>query len=200
MRGWTAGVLYGLLAVVATAAPGVAQTPDSVETGTEAPQSRFWMGAGFGSFAGTDFRGTPGGPTIGVGYHLGFSDGVTEASFAVEHARYGGHGFVGPTRQFDYGAALRRRVRGGLPAVLVGVRFGYSTRSLSVAEEPARTEGFLAGPTASARAPVRGGPILDVSIDLLYAAYEEYLMYASREYGTDQDGLRWVLRVGILLP
>src|SRR5690606_37573822 len=58
------------------------------------------------------------------------------------------------------------------------------------------------GPTLSLRAAptALGGASLDLSVDVLYHAYEELIMYASREYGTDQDGFRAVVRLGLLIP
>lgn len=161
------------------------------------------LGAGYGSFTGGDFSGTPPGLTVGGAYHIPFEetlDDDTEVALGIDYSRYGDHGFVGATTQLDYAATLRRRVLGPVPELLIGARFGYSTRSLSVVEEPARTDGFLTGPVLSLRAPTALGWAFDLSLDVLYHSYEELIMYASREYGTDQDGFRIVLRLGVLVP
>jgi len=163
-------------------------------------QSAFSFGAGFGGFTGADFSGTPAGPTIGAAYHLPFQDDRTEIGLGVEYSRYGGHGFVGSTTQLDYAGTIRRRVVSGSSQLWLGAKYGYSTRSLSVVEEPARTDGFLIGPSLSLRVPVAWGALMDLSLDLPYHAYEELIMYASREYGTDQDGFRVVLRMGFVVP
>ncbi|MDZ7779090.1 MAG: hypothetical protein U5R14_04015 [Gemmatimonadota bacterium] len=166
-------------------------------------QGSFSLGAGFGSFTGGDFSGTPPGVTVGGAYHIGFEetfDDDTELALGIDYSRYGDHGFVGATKQLDYAATLRRRMLGRLPELLLGIRFGYSTRSLSLVEEPAHTDGFLAGPVLSLRAPTGLGWAFDLSLDVLYHSYEELIMYASREYGTDQDGFRVVLRAGVLVP
>jgi len=188
--------------LAAAAIPLAGQSPPAPAAGEAAgAPSALWVGGGFATFTGGDFVGIPGGPTFGLAYQVGFDDGATEAALGIDYSRYGGHGFVGPTRQFDYAATLRRRIRSGRPDVLLGVRFGYSARSLSVVEEPARTQGFLLGPALSARTPFRpGGSSFDASVEMSYHAYEELIMYASREYGTDQDGFRIVLRVGVLMP
>lgn len=170
------------------------------QAGDARAQSAFSIGAGLGSFMGADFSGTPAGPIIGAGYHLPFEDDATEIGLGVEYSRYGGHGFVGATMQMDYAGTIRRRVVAGPSELWVGAKYGYSTRSLSVVEEPARTDGFLIGPSLSLRVPVARGASMDLSLDLAYYAYEELIMYASREYGTDQDGLRVVLRMGFMVP
>ncbi|MEX2465403.1 MAG: hypothetical protein WD995_00750 [Gemmatimonadota bacterium] len=168
--------------------------------GHVAAQSAFSFGGGIGGFTGGDFSGTPPGPTIGAAVHLPFEDEGTEIGLGVEYSRYGGHGFVGATTQLDYSGTIRRQVAPGAPEVWLGVKVGYSTRSLSVVEEPARTDGFLMGPAVSLRAPVALGASLDLSMELPYHTYEELIMYASREHGTDQDGLRFVLRMGLMVP
>lgn len=162
-------------------------------------QSALSLGGGFGRFAGADFSGTPGGPTVGGAYHLAFEEYAAELSFGVDYSRYGEHGFVGPTRQLDYSAVIRKNVA-MRPVVLAGLRIGYSTRALSVVDEPARTDGFLIGPTFSLRVPTGLALLLDLSLDGLYHAYEELILYATREYGTDQDGFRILLRLGVLMP
>lgn len=179
-------LLVGLILSAGSAAPIEAQSSLSVR-------------AGVGSFTGGDFSGTPPGPTVGGAYHFPFAE-ATEATLGVDYSRYGENGFIGVTTQIDYSASVLRRLSAEFPEVLAGVRFGYSTRSLSLADEPARTDGFLLGPTLSLRAPTALGASLDLSLDVLYHSYEELIMYASREYGTDQDGFRAVVRLGLLIP
>lgn len=154
---------------------------------------------GFSRYAGTDFAGTPPGPTLGGAVHLEIEDHPAEISFGVDYSRYGEHAFVGSTRQLDYSAVLRTPV-GGRPGLFAGIRFGYSTRSLSVVDEPARTDGMLVGPTLSLRIPSGLGPLVETSLDALYHSYEELVMYGGREYGTDQDGFRILLRIGVWVP
>ncbi|MEX2473371.1 MAG: hypothetical protein WEA34_14375 [Gemmatimonadota bacterium] len=164
-----------------------------------AGQTAVSFGGGFGGFAGSDFAGTPAGLTMGGALHLAMEGHPAEVSFGIDHSSYGGHGFVGATRQLDYSAALRMQVA-ARPALVAGIRFGYSTRSLSVVEEPARTEGMIVGPTLSLRVPTGLGPFVETSLDALYVSYEELIMHGGREYGTDQDGFRGVLRVGVWMP
>lgn len=156
---------------------------------------------GFAGFTGRDFSGTPAGPTIGGAVHLRFAelDGV-EAALGVDHARYGGHGFIGATRQIDYWASIGRTVHAGRADLLVGARMGYSTRALSVVDEPAATDGFLVGPSATLRIPAPLGAAVAVGLEVAYHTYEELILYASREYGTDQDGLRLMVRAGVFVP
>lgn len=188
VRPHLAAVLVALALIVVRASPIAAQASLSVR-------------AGVGSFTGGDFSGTPPGPTVGGAYHIPLDD-LTEATLGIDYSRYGENGFVGATTQVDYAASVLRRLRPKSPEVLGGVRMGYSTRSLSIVDEPARTDGYLVGPTLSLRAAptALGGASLDLSVDVLYHAYEELIMYASREYGTDQDGFRAVVRLGLLIP
>lgn len=162
-------------------------------------QAGLSLTGGFSRYAGPDFNGTPGGPTLGGAVHLEVEDHPAEISLGVDYSRYGEHGFVGPTRQLDYSAVLRTPV-GGRPGLLAGIRFGFSTRSLSVVDEPARTEGVLVGPNLALRLPTRLGPVVETSLDALYHSYEELVMYGGREYGTDQDGFRILLRIGVWVP
>lgn len=164
-----------------------------------AAQSGLSLAGGFSRYAGADFAGTPAGPTLGVAVHLELEDHPAEISLGVDFSRYGGHGFVGSTGQLDYSAVLRTPV-GARPGLRAGIRFGYSTRSLSVADEPARTEGMLVGPTLALRIPTGLGPFVETSLDALYHSYEELMMYGGREYGTDQDGFRILLRIGVWVP
>lgn len=158
------------------------------------------VGGGVGGYTGGDFSGTPAGPTLGVAFHMALFDDATEAVFGIDRSRYDGHGLVGGTRQTDYRALLRRSVFAGWPEIRIGALLGYSTRSLSLADEPARADGFLTGPTLSLRAPAPMDGAFEVSTELLYHSYEELIMYAAREYGTDQDGFRLLLRMGIVVP
>jgi hypothetical protein len=162
-------------------------------------QAALSVRAGVGSFTGGDFSGTPPGPTFGGAYHFPL-DEMTEATLGIDYSRYGANGFVGVTTQIDYAASVLRRLRAGSPEILAGARMGYSTRSLSVVDEPAHTDGYLVGPTLSLRAPTPLGASVGLSVDVLYHAYEELIMYTSREYGTDQDGFRAVVRLGLLIP
>ncbi len=154
---------------------------------------------GYGGFAGSDFSGIPAGPTLGGAIHVPWEEREAEVSMGMAYSRYGAYGIVGPTVQFDYAAVIRKemsRWRG----LLGGIKVGYSTRSLTVLDDPARTDGFLIGPTFSLRRPSGLGPLLDLSLDVLYSTYEEFILYGGREYGTDQDGLRLLVTVGVFLP
>lgn len=164
-------------------------------------QVAFSVTGGFAGFTGRDFSGTPAGPTIGGALHLRFAEleGV-EAALGVDHAHYGGHGFIGATRQIDYWASIGRTIHAGRADLLVGARMGYSTRALSVVDEPATTDGFLIGPSATLRIPAPLGAAVAVGIEVAYHTYEELILYAQREYGTDQDGLRLMIRAGLFVP
>ena len=153
---------------------------------------------GYGGFAGPDFSGVPAGPTLGGAVHVPWQEREAEISVGVAYSRYGAYGVVGPTVQFDYVAVIRKESR--WPGLLGGIKVGYSTRSLSVVDDPARTDGLIIGPTFSIRSPTGLGPLVELTLDALYSTYEELIMYGGREYGTDQDGLRLVVSVGVFLP
>lgn len=154
---------------------------------------------GYGGFAGSDFSGIPAGPTLGGAVHVPWEEHEAEVSMGMAYSRYGAYGIVGPTVQFDYAGVIRKEMS-HWPGLLGGVKVGYSTRSLTVVDDPARTDGFLIGPTFSLRRPTGVGPLIDLSLDVLYSTYEEFIMYGGREYGTDQDGLRLLVSVGVFLP
>lgn len=154
---------------------------------------------GYGGFAGSDFSDIPAGPTVAGAIHVPWEEREAEVSVGMAYSRFGAYGIVGPTVQFDYAAAIRKEVS-RWPGLLGGIKVGYSTRSLSVVDDPARTDGFLIGPTFSFRSPTGLGPLLELSLDAVYATYEELIMYGGREYGTDQDGLRLLLSAGVYLP
>lgn len=154
---------------------------------------------GYGGFAGSDFSGLPAGPTLGGAVHVAWEEQDAELSVGMDYSRYGAYGVVGPTVQFDYSGVIRQEVE-RWPGLMGGVKVGYSTRSLSVVDDPARTDGFFIGPTFSLRTPTSLGASIDLSLDALYVTYEELIMYGGREYGTDQDGFRVLARVGVLVP
>jgi len=155
--------------------------------------------AGFGTFAGGDFGGTPAGPTVGVGILYAENDSI-EGGFRIDVSRYGPHGLVGRTRQIDYLASIRARATKDPVDVRAGFTVGYSTRSLALAAEPADTDGFVAGPSVTLRGPGRLGSKVELGLEALYHTYEELYLYASHEYGTDQDGFRLVARLGFVIP
>lgn len=57
----------------------------------------------------------------------------------------------------------------------------------------------MLGPSTAVRFPL-GSMRLQLTFDALYETYEELTRYGSREYGTDEDGLRLVFRAGLVFP
>ena len=181
-----------------TAALVMMLVPRGVAPIAAQPSVTLGLSAGMGTFTGRDFAESPPGPTLGGGVHLSFGDSI-EAGFLVDYSHYGTHGLIGATRQLDYLATLRIAARRAPLAMLVGAKLGFSRRSFEVVGEPARTEGFVIGPSFSLRVPVGPTSAVDLSVDALYHTYEELILYSTREYGSDQDGFRIVLRVGFLV-
>jgi hypothetical protein len=176
----------------------LAATVLCVAPGAVAAQGELVLDAGVGALAGGDFTGTRPGPTLAAALH--FADwGGTQGGIEFAYSRHGGSEFEGATTQLEYLGLIRHPVASGPIDVHVGGKMGVSRRSLTVVGEPARTDGFVLGPSATVRFPV-GTMRVQFTLDALYETFEELVMYNSREYGTDEDGMRLALRVGVVFP
>jgi hypothetical protein len=163
-----------------------------------AGQMELVLDAGIGALAGGDFRGTPPGPSLAVALHIAERDSV-QGGFEVGYARHRGSGVESATTQLDVLGLARWPVLSRPISAYLGGKLGYSHRSLTIADEPAKGGGFLIGPSGAMRFSV-GTMHVQLTVDALYATYEELIMYGSREYGTDEDGFRLLFRAGLIFP
>ena len=178
-------ILLILLAAVACVVPR-----------TLSGQTEVVFDAGVGAFAGGDFAGTPAGPALGVALHIA-DWGSAQGGFELVYGRHGGRTAIeSATTQLEYLGLVRSSVLSDPIQIHLGGKMGLGRRSLTIVDEPARADGFIIGPSAALRVPV-GSLSLQLTVDALYATYEELVMYGRSEYGTDQDGLRLVLRAGL---
>ena len=159
-------------------------------------QTELVLDGGIGAFAGGDFAGTPPGPALGVALHVS-EWGSAHGGVELGYSRHGGTGVESTTTQLQYLGLARYTVLSGPILVHVGGKLGAGRRSLKIVDEPATTDGFVLGPSVAVRFPV-GSMRLQLTLDALYETYEELIMYGSREYGTDEDGLRLVFRAGLV--
>ena len=161
-------------------------------------QSELVLDAGVGAFAGGDFTDARPGPTLSVGLHIAYPDSL-QGGFEVGYSRHPGMGLEGPTTQVEYLALARYPVYSSSLRVHVGGKLGYGHRSLTIVDEPATAGGFIIGPSVAARIPA-GRVNIQLTLDALYETYEELILYASREYGTDEDGFHFRARLGLIFP
>lgn len=163
-----------------------------------AGQTELVLDAGIGAFASGDFAGTPPGPSLAAALHIA-KWGSAQGGFEFGYSRHEGSELESATTQLEYVALLRYPVLSDPILVHLGGKLGAGRRSLTIVDEPAAADGFIIGPSAAVSLPV-GSMRIQLTFDALYETYEELIMYGSREYGTDKDGLRLVFRTGLVLP
>lgn len=161
-------------------------------------QTELVVDAGVGAFAGGDFKGLGAGPSLAAALHVA---DWSRAHGGVELglSRHGGHPFESATTQVEILVLARVTVLSGPVSLHAGGKMGVARRTLRRVGDPARTEGFVMGPSAAARTRV-AGTVVQLSLDVLYESFEELTMYGTREYGTDEDGARLAVRLGVVLP
>lgn len=157
-------------------------------------QAELVVDAGLAVLAGGDFGGTPAGPALGAALYLGQS--VPLGGLEIGYSRNGGRGFESPTTRIDVIGLVRYPIEAAPLETHVAIKLGYSHQALTVADEPATSNGFLLGPSVTGRLSVLGLRA-QFGLDALYLTYEQLTMFGSREYGTDKDGLRLTLRMGL---
>jgi hypothetical protein len=177
----------GIVAVLACLVPQAA-----------AGQVELVVEGGIGAFIGGDFSGYPPGPTFAAALHVSEWDNA-QAGLEFVYAHHEGSGIEGATTQLGFLGLARYVLSSGPVGLYVGGKMGASFRSLTIVGDPARTDGFVLGPSAAIRLPM-GPTKLQLTFDALYETFEELIMYGQREYGTDEDGLRFVLRAGVVVP
>ena len=161
-------------------------------------QGEVGLNLGFGTFTGPDFTESRAGRTIGVRVSFPFL-GSLQAGFAFDHSIYGAGGLEGDTKQLDYLAVARHVQTHGPVRLVAGGKMGLSRQRFTITDEPATTQGFVVGPTAGLQLWL-SGIALEITADGLYHSYEEYILYTRRQHGTDEDGFRFVIRTGVVIP
>ena len=151
--------------------------------------------AGLAVLAGGDFGGTPPGPALGATLYLG-QWGPGLGGLEIGYSRSGARGFESPTTRIDVIGLMRYPIAAAPLETHIAIKLGVSHRVLTVVDEPATSDGFLIGPSVTGRLSALGLRV-QFGLDALYVTYEELTMFGGREYGTDKDGLRLTLRMGL---
>jgi hypothetical protein len=162
-------------------------------------QRELVVGAGIGTFAAGDFDGKRAGPALAAALH--FTDpGPLQGGLELVYSRHGGMGVESRSTQFEV-VALGRYSLFGDPdlGMLVGLKVGAGRRWLTVVDEPAEADLLVLGPSVATRFSVSGLRV-QLTFDALYETFEEWVLYGSRAYGTDEDGLRLAVRAGLVFP